>query len=148
MTNTNINDLLEQFYEVFYEMEKLSLKKGFKNLTTTESHTIEAIGDECIPMKVLADRLEITMGTATVAITKLTEKNFVKREKDPSDRRKVLVGLTPKGFEVYNYHKNYHKNLIANITNELPDEEIECFKRVLKKILKNSKIQFDRLKNN
>ena len=74
-----VNTVFENFYKLFYESEDLALKRGIKCLTHTELHTIEAIGKDCITMNELSERLAITMGTATVAITKLGEKGFVTR---------------------------------------------------------------------
>jgi DNA-binding MarR family transcriptional regulator len=42
----------------------------------------------------------VTSGTMTNRIDRLTKKNFVERLPDPSDRRGVLVRLTPQGREI------------------------------------------------
>ena len=86
-----VNELLEQFYKSFYVIEANSLKRGIKNLTTTELHVIEAISTETITMNELSERLGITMGTATVAVNKLLEKDFIERDRSGQDRRKVYV---------------------------------------------------------
>lgn len=91
-----INSVLENFYKLFYESEDLALKKGIKCLTRTELHIIEAIGKDLVTMNELSERLAITMGTATVAITRLGEKGFVTRTRSDEDRRKVHVCLSKK----------------------------------------------------
>lgn len=72
-----VNTVFENFYKLFYESEDLALKRGIKCLTHTELHTIEAIGKDCITMNELSERLAITMGTATVAITNLEKKDLL-----------------------------------------------------------------------
>ena len=108
----NVNLMIEEFYKVFYEIEELMLKQGIKCLTTTELHVIEAIGNSELTMNELSDKLGITMGTATVAVNKLNDKGFIKRERSNDDRRKVFVTLSKKGLEALKYHdlfsQNYH----------------------------------------
>lgn len=97
MININIekvNDVLEEYYKLFYKTEDMALKRGIKCLTHTELHIIESIGNESLIMNELSDKLGITMGTATVAISKLFDKGFVERNRSTSDRRKVYVSLT------------------------------------------------------
>lgn len=138
MLYDKVNELLEQFYKSFYDIEANSLKRGIKNLTTTELHVIEAIGTETISMNELSERLGITMGTATVAVNKLLEKNFIDRNRSGNDRRKVFVSLTPIGIDALNYHNSFHKNVISEITRNLSEKELESFVEVFGKILKNT----------
>jgi DNA-binding MarR family transcriptional regulator len=132
-----INELLESFYKVFYRTEDMALKRGIKSLTHTELHIIDAIGNESVMMNELADRLGITMGTATVAISKLTEKGYVDRSRSDIDRRKVYVSLTKTGLGALSYHNNYHKMIMASITENIPKEELEVFEHVFEIILKS-----------
>jgi DNA-binding MarR family transcriptional regulator len=138
MLYEKVNQLLEQFYKSFYDIEANSLKRGIKNLTTTELHVIEAIGTETITMNELSERLGITMGTATVAVNKLLEKSFIERNRSGNDRRKVFVSLTTIGVDALNYHNSFHKNIISEITKNLSEKELESFVEVFGKILKNT----------
>ncbi|ERT69827.1 MULTISPECIES: MarR family winged helix-turn-helix transcriptional regulator [Cetobacterium] len=140
MNNINkVNDVLENFYKLFYETEDLALKRGIKCITHTELHIIEAIGKESLSMNELSDRLGITMGTATVAITKLREKGFIDRVRSDADRRKVYVSLSKKGIEALNYHNTYHKNIISTITENIPEKDLNHFTETFELILKNLK---------
>ena len=133
-----VNDVLENFYKLFYETEDLALKRGIKCITHTELHIIEAIGKESLSMNELSDRLGITMGTATVAITKLREKGFIDRVRSDADRRKVYVSLSKKGIEALNYHNTYHKNNF-NYTENIPEKDLNHFTETFELILKNLK---------
>ena len=141
-----VNSIFENFYKLFYESEDLALKKGIKCLTHTELHIIEAIDKDSVTMNELSDRLAITMGTATVAITKLAEKGFVNRARSNTDRRKVHVSLSKKGIEALNYHNNYHKMIVKNITDNIDKEDLENFLNTFEKILENLKGQYEFLK--
>ena len=134
-----VNTVFENFYKLFYESEDLALKRGIKCLTHTELHLIEAIGQDSLTMNELSERIGITMGTATVAVSKLTEKGFIARVRSNSDRRKVFVSLTPKGTSALTYHNNYHKMIMSSITENIPQEELEHFISVFEIILASLK---------
>ena len=139
----NVNLMIEEIYKVFYEIEELMLKEGIKCLTTTELHVIEAVGNDELTMNELSDKLGITMGTATVAVNKLNDKGFIKRERSSDDRRKVFVTLSKKGLEALKYHDLFHKTIIAKITKDLSNGELEEFSSIFGKLLKNLNTQLD-----
>lgn len=130
-----VNEILEEFYKLFYKTEDMALKRGIKCLTHTELHLIEAIGEESLTMNELADRVGITMGTATVAVSKLTEKGFIARVRSSSDRRKVYVSLTDKGSKALTYHNNYHKMIMSSITENIADKDLSHFIEIFELIL-------------
>ena len=130
-----VNEILEEFYKLYYKTEDMALKRGIKCLTHTELHLIEAIGEESLTMNELADRVGITMGTATVAVSKLTEKGFIARVRSNSDRRKVYVSLTDKGSKALTYHNNYHKMIMSSITENIADKDLSHFIEIFELIL-------------
>lgn len=130
-----VNEILEEFYKLFYKTEDMALKRGIKCLTHTELHLIEAIGEESLTMNELSDKIGITMGTATVAVSKLTEKGFIARVRSNSDRRKVYVSLTEKGSKALTYHNNYHKMIMSSITENIADKDLSHFIEIFELIL-------------
>jgi len=143
MSLEQINVVIEDFTKLFYETETLALKQGIKCLTTTELHVIEAIGDESLSMNSLSNKLGITMGTATVAINKLSKKGFIHRKRSEDDRRKVFVSLAKKGENALIYHNNFHKMIISSITKNIEEKNMEKFTEVFVKILENLKNQVE-----
>jgi len=133
----NINLMIEEFYKTFYQIEELELKKDIKCLTMNEYHTIEIIEDRVLPMNELADNLSVTMGTATVTIENLVNKNFVKRERNGEDRRMVFISLTKKGQIALESHKNFHKKMISLITEDLSPKELEDFTGIFSRLHQN-----------
>lgn len=134
---STIEILLDEFYKTYYKIEKINLNQVIKCLTTTELHVIEAIGDDSLTMNELSDKLGITMGTASVAINKLAEKNFIDRERSDDDRRKVFVKLAKKGLLAFRYHGNFHTNILEKITMQIPPEKMETFLEVFQLMVKN-----------
>lgn len=134
---STIEILLDKFYKTYYKIEEINLNQVIKCLTTTELHVIEAIGDDSLTMNELSDKLGITMGTASVAINKLAEKNFIDRERSDDDRRKVFVKLAKKGLLAFRYHGNFHTNILEKITMQIPPEKMETFLEVFQLMVKN-----------
>ncbi|HAS79398.1 MAG TPA: MarR family transcriptional regulator [Fusobacteriaceae bacterium] len=143
MSLEKVNTVIEDFTKLFYEMESLALKQGIKCLTTTELHVIEAIGNQSLSMNNLSDKLGVTMGTATVAINKLSTKGFISRKRSDDDRRKVFVSLSKKGDNALTYHNNFHKMIISSITKNIETENLDIFTDVFIKILENLKNQVE-----
>ena len=133
----NIEILLDEFYKTYYKIEEINLNQVIKCLTTTELHVIEAIGEELLTMNELSEKLGITMGTASVAINKLSEKNFIERERSDDDRRKVFVKLSKKGLLAYKYHNSFHSNILEKVTSEISKSKMETFIEVFETIVRN-----------
>lgn len=133
----NIEGLLDEFYKTYYKIEEINLSQFIKCLTTTELHVIEAIGEDTLTMNELSEKLGITMGTATVAISKLSEKLFIDRERSEEDRRKVYVRLSKKGLMAYKYHGNFHSNILEKVTTNVEKEKLDIFIEVFETIVDN-----------
>lgn len=132
-----MENLLDQFYKTYYKIEEINLNQVIKCLTTTEIHVIEAIGQDKITMNELAEKLGITMGTASIAINKLNEKQFIERIRSDEDRRKVFVKLSKKGEMALNYHGNFHSTILEKITENIPKEELKVFVTTFETIVNN-----------
>lgn len=140
----DIESLLEEFYKTYYKIEEINLNQVIKCLTTTELHVIEAIGEESLTMNELSDRLGITMGTASVAVNKLTEKYFIERNRSDEDRRKVYVQLSKKGLLAYKYDVSFHSNILEKVTTDIKKEKLDTFVEVFQTIVHNlNKIKKD-----
>ena len=133
----NIEVLLDEFYKTYYKIEDINLNQVIQCLPTTELHVIEAIGDQLLTMNELSEKLGITMGTASVAINKLSEKNFIERERSDDDRRKVFVKLSKKGLLAYKYHNSFHSNILEKVTSEISKSKMETFIEVFETIVRN-----------
>jgi len=71
-------------------------------------------------LKALADELSVNASTMTGIIDRMSAKELVERQPDPSDRRALAVFLLPKGRELEDYVTKmvYHSNevFLANFT--------------------------------
>lgn len=130
-----LNRLLVQLFNDILHIEEKALKNTkFTNLSITEIHTIEAIGEEGNrTMGEIAHDLRITVGTLTTAINRLIKKGYVERKRIEEDRRVVLVSLTEMGQEVFNTHSIFHKEMIDAILEAFKGEDLEVLTKILGK---------------
>ncbi len=133
----NIEKLIHDFYKLYYKIEQLNLDNTIRCLTQNEIHIINLIGDDSLTMNELCDKLGTTLGTTSIAVNKLEKKNFVKRQKDKKDKRKVYVSLSLKGDMAYKYHGNFHRHVIEKATKPISEKEIQIFYNTFKTIKEN-----------
>ena len=134
---SKIEALLDEFYKTYYKIEEINLNQVIKCLTTTELHVIEAIGEQSLTMNELSEKLGITMGTASVAVNKLTDKYFIERNRSEDDRRKVFVRLSKKGLIAFKYHGSSHSNILEKLTAEISQKDLDTFISVFQSIVNN-----------
>lgn len=131
--------LIDDFYKNYYKVEAINLSLVIKCLTTTELHIIECIGMDKLTIKDLSEKLGITMGTMSVALNKLEEKNFINRIRSNKDKRKVYVSLNKKGKIAYAYHGNYHETILEKLTETIDKEKLQIFTEIFEELLNNLK---------
>ena len=105
------------------------------DLTVTQFGVLEAIfhiGPLC--QSELAEKLLKSGGNLTLVVDNLEKAGYVQRERDPADRRFVVVKLTPKG---HAFISALFPKVVANVTREmtaLSSTELADFGRLCKKI--------------
>lgn len=105
------------------------------SLTITQFGVLESlyhIGPLC--QSELAEKLLKSGGNLTLVVDNLEKAGYVARERDPADRRFVVVTLTDKG---ESFIATLFPKVVANVTREmatLSSTEISDFGRLCKKI--------------
>ena len=93
-----------------------------------ELHLMEIIGeskDKGVLIGELAQRMELTPPTVTVAVNKLALKGYVVKTKSTLDKRSVIVTLTRMGKKVNAAHRYFHEQMVRNIEKLLAPGERE-----------------------
>ncbi len=93
-------------------------------LTKTKSNTANNI----------AKALNITAGTLTTNLQRLTDKGYVYKERDTMDKRVVYVYLTPAGVGLRRSRETAHKKLLRQALLRLSDSEKVALCSLLNKI--------------
>ncbi len=111
------------------------IDKELDNLTGKEIQTIFAIGNKGNKtMGNIASCLGVAISTPVTIIDRLIKKKYVLRKVGKEDRRQVLVNLTEKGNDLYNKLLEIRLNSMEIILDSLPEEEIDIFRNILKKL--------------
>ena len=121
-----INGLLIDIFNDILHIEESVLKAGeFSDLSVTEMHTVEAIGLFDKPtMGEVAKKLDVTVGTLSVAVANLVSKGYAQRFRGEDDRRVVRIGLTKKGRVLFRVHERFHMQVVkASVEGLTEDEE-------------------------
>ena len=131
-----LNDLFVDTFNSVMRIEERALEcRLTQGLSIAEIHTIDAVGlHECNPVKVVAERLGVTLATATAAITKLEKKGYLTRERGTQDRRQVLVSLTTEGRKAWRAHSMFHHKLVEQALSGLDEQEARVLMLALGKV--------------
>ena len=122
-----LNSILVEVYHNILRVEEQTLKKANGiSLSISEMHLIEAVGkgaEAGRSISEIAEDLNITRPSATVAVNKLEKKGYLEKLSSKEDGRVVRVHLTREGQVVDRYHRYYHHNMVKEISSEFTEEE-------------------------
>lgn len=118
---------LEKKLGIIGECNKSNCCSG---ITFAQCHTITEIGRaKQLTLNDLATSLNTDKGAMSRSVKDLVKKGFVQREVDERDRRYVIISLTQKGEEKYNFIQNdmqkYFKQILSNIPEEKQEQVLE-----------------------
>jgi DNA-binding MarR family transcriptional regulator len=84
-----------------------------------------------IRMTDLAAHERVRTPTTTVAIRRLEKIGLVKRSRDPSDLRAVLVDITPRGRAVHSESLANRRAALAAMLSQLPESDLNTLMKAL-----------------
>lgn len=126
----DINHALITFFEKLSSWEHDVVRE--KGMTLPQMHTLEILGIHgALRMKELAEAMGVTTGTLTVQVDRLQDKDYVRRRPHESDRRSIMVELTPKGEKLFEEHDRLHLRLTEELVSACPKEDRETLLRCL-----------------
>ncbi|MDW5551797.1 MarR family transcriptional regulator [Methanosarcina sp.] len=128
-------DALDNF--IFEQTFQKKISSKFKNLSKNQPVVIKIIGMEGeIMPSTIGKYTGMDKSSLTRMVDDLEKKGFVFRKTDPEDRRKVLVSLTEKGLECYNYSNQVVDELLKLVDEkDIEDyvQSLETMVRILRK---------------
>ncbi len=136
--NRELNRLLVMAYRKINKLEEgiLHSVSGME-LSISEMHLLEAVGEKReggIPLFELAQRMELSAPTVTVAVNKLSKKGFVNKSKSEKDKRSVIVELTRMGKKMNAAHRYFHEQMVRDIDRLLSPSEREGMLRGMEQL--------------
>lgn len=134
----NVNEVLVKLFNEIWQLEEEAIiTEEFKDISNNDMHVIEAVGlGEGSSMSKIAKKLNITVGSLTIAMNSLVYKGYVTRERSERDRRVVNIMLTEKGEKAYYHHENFHKQMVGAIVEQLDENEAMILSNSLDKLIR------------
>ena len=130
-----LNRFLVDVFGDILRLEESSLHRHCPNLSVTELHVLDAVascaGREGMGMAAVAAALDVTAGTATVAVKTLEQKGYLARTRAQTDRRRVFVKLTEKAFPVLRQHALFHQHMVEQVSQTLSQEQLDALCKAL-----------------
>lgn len=109
-----------------------SAKEAANDLTLAQLSILVTLLDRGpIRMTDLAAHERVRTPTTTVAIRRLEKIGLVKRSRDPSDLRAVLVDITPRGLAVHRESLANRITALSTLLSHLPQADLESLTKAL-----------------
>jgi len=133
-----LNDILVEAYYNILHFEEQAIKNNSRlAISINEMHLLESIGknsEKGMTISEIADDLNITAPSVTIAVNKLVNKGYVEKMKCEKDGRVVRVRLTKEGSKIEAYHQFYHRNMVKELSKEFTQEERQCLMSAINKL--------------
>lgn len=133
-----LNELIDAFYSKlalsFHRNEANYQKKNeLSTLSDTDTSTLEIVYLLNRPTyKELTDFLKISTPNATYRINKLIEKGYLRREQDPTDKRRYFLNVTDKFMDYYCINDHFMELVAQRAKDRFTDEELQQFERMFR----------------
>lgn len=132
-----LNEVIVDTYRSILRVEENILKRSDQtDLSISEIHMLEAVGkgkDRRRTISELAEVLNITLPSVTVAINKLMKKSYVEKVRGEEDGRIVYVSLTRQGRRIDSAHRYFHESMVRSIIRDMTESEMQAlYKGVMK----------------
>ena len=92
---------------------------------------------EGVPLKMLAEQLQLSPGTVSEAVEKLVRKQMLDRTVCPTDRRSVHIRVSEQGMEAINLGIDQLRKDQKALLELLSEEETQTLLRLLTKLAEN-----------
>ena len=135
---------LRNFSRIFMQNVVDDGKSIKSDLRLSQIRAIAAFRDKnCLSMKELANNIGVNLPTMTMMIDRLIKDGMAERERDASDRRKVIVCLTSQGKKIkakfLAQRRKTAQAIFSSLNNQDKKELLACLGgacRILEKSLK------------
>lgn len=123
---------LSKLFSILRRGDPSTGKEAAQDLTLAQLSILVTLLDRGpIRMTDLAAHERVRTPTTTVAIRRLEKIGLVKRSRDPSDLRAVLVDITPRGLAVHRESLSNRITALAALLSQLNETELDALTKAL-----------------
>jgi DNA-binding MarR family transcriptional regulator len=113
----------------------LSITSG-RNISHTQLELLFTVHHmQPVSPKVLAGKLCLSPGAISQLIDALDGHRLIKRETDPTDRRRQVLSVSKHGQTMLKNLERKRRTVIENVIQDLSDEELTVWLRIQKKLI-------------
>ena len=95
------------------------------DITMSQAKVLYLVSVGDLNMSELVARLGVTLPTVSGVVDRLVERGLIARRADPSDRRRVVVGVTPAGVELLDRFRDLNARQMRDLLAVLDDADLE-----------------------
>lgn len=129
-TATEFINLLQSFYQ----LQRNNMKLFFRGEESMLLFLYEKTQTEVITPSDLSDELNISTARVATSLNSLENKNYLTREIDKDDRRKIIINLTDEGKKKSIELKENHFVMFNQIISKLGEKDTEELLRIGKRL--------------
>jgi DNA-binding MarR family transcriptional regulator len=138
-TDSHVSELAEELHRVLSKVfgvlrrgDNTSSRVATGDLTLAQLSILFTLLDRGpIRMTELAAHERVRTPTTTVAIRRLEKLGLVKRSRDQSDLRAVLVDITPRGLAVFRESLANRRAALAAMLSKLSEDDLETLTKAI-----------------
>jgi DNA-binding MarR family transcriptional regulator len=123
-TATEIDELAHALPERIWLLGRLFWRRGQRDITRTEAGLLNSLSDGPRRITELAELEGLAQPTVTLLVGRLEERGWVTRNRDPDDRRAVLVSHTPSGLSALAQMRSESRAMMHEHISALEEHEV------------------------
>lgn len=128
-----MQNVFHRLFKIFEFKKEYQLKSS--KLNYLQLHTLEKIYEEdAVKTLDISKALEISPSTLIGVLDELERQGLIRRERQETDKRVVLVSVTKNGEAVVMKHYKEDELFLSNLLKLLDEGELEQLKYLLKKM--------------
>jgi len=126
-------EVLERLWRVNHAMQRVSNRMSRDlGLTGPQRLVVRCVGKyPGVTAGKLAAMLHLDPGTVSAALNRLEHEGLLERRTDPSDRRRVALGLTARGRDLDHPAAHTIEAAVEHLLEKVTRDELEASRRVL-----------------
>lgn len=128
-----VEAVLRALPDVWHAYQRRTLKqKHFQGVTPGQVRVLSVLMHEApCSVSTVANALNISMGASSESVDRLVDLGYISREHSTTDRRRVILDLTPRAREIADHVRRVRIAQIAAVFQQMTPEERDGFVRGL-----------------
>jgi DNA-binding MarR family transcriptional regulator len=122
---TRVDEIAEALPRRATTLSRLFMRHTTIDVSRTEANVLTTLSEQARRITDLAAGEGVTQPAITLLVNRLEERGWVRRGRDRSDRRAVLVTLTPAGQRLFQQLRAEYRALLHEEMATLPDDDVE-----------------------